>query len=747
MQAHEIKIGEIFNGSRLLEIPFYQRSYVWKEENWDRFLKDMQFVSESGKQYFLGQIILKPGPQPMTWEHFDDQKYVVDGQQRLTTLLLFFKVLCLKNNEDNKFHFDFFLEDDVIPLRHSKIDQAAFNKALLFDKAEKIENPEPKSQILNAFNYFMDNLNQKDYDRSKIRKCIQLVCIDLDKDDDEQQIFNVINSSGVDLTTADLLKNYFYHRDNFDDFNNEWVPVFEKDDDTKAYWDQKIVTGRIRRSMIDIFFASFFQILIQEKKFNVKAEDKLDYDRVDTLASSYEKFIANYCHNDKRVVLNEMSDYARVFKNTFRPECIAMRMPQQSGIGRINVLIFGVGLTTIIPYVLYIEKNVAEESERNKIYSILESYFMRRMVVQSTTKNYNRFSSSLINNEIKTADDLMNRLLQSHEATTYIPTDSDLENGFRTSRLINSQAASILYFIEASLQPNTAAMILLGLKNYSLEHMMPKKWRNHWPACASEEEARNRDVKLLTLGNLAIIPGALNTSIRDSDWRTKKNGNGDEKPGLIKCASGLITIQDALQKDDWNENEIDARAEWLYSKAKEIWNLNLPDDYEGLKGTYISHNSSEGSSSPTYNIDSSDIHALEKIIGKNLKKAYKQTYFTEDGKNAYHLRISKKYPRGSTYQYWYRFEPKFDGVVDQCDNSYSVYYLANDNKVVILHSQDIMQRLQNFNSTPNDEGNPKYYHIFLRYAGNGKFILLQRDPVEDIDVSKYTFDLPEKHGE
>ncbi len=161
MQAHEIKIGEIFNKSRLLEIPFYQRSYVWKEENWDRFLKDMQFVSASGKQYFLGQIILKPGPQPKTWEHFDDQKYVVDGQQRLTTLLLFFKVLGLKNNEDNRFHLDFFLEDDVIPLRHSKIDQAAFDKALLYTKAEKIDNPDPESQILKAFNYFMDNLNKK----------------------------------------------------------------------------------------------------------------------------------------------------------------------------------------------------------------------------------------------------------------------------------------------------------------------------------------------------------------------------------------------------------------------------------------------------------------------------------------------------------------------------------------------------------------------------------------------------------
>ncbi len=45
MHAGEILVSGIFNRSRLLEIPFYQRSYVWKQDNWDRFLKDMQFIT------------------------------------------------------------------------------------------------------------------------------------------------------------------------------------------------------------------------------------------------------------------------------------------------------------------------------------------------------------------------------------------------------------------------------------------------------------------------------------------------------------------------------------------------------------------------------------------------------------------------------------------------------------------------------------------------------------------------------
>ena len=101
---------------------------------------------------------------------------------------------------------------------------------------------------------------------------------------------------------------------------------------------------------------------------------------------------------------------------------------------------------------------------------------------------------------------------------------------------------------------------------------MPKKWRNHWPACASEDDAKKRDSLLLTLGNLAIIPQALNASIRDAAWPVKKSGKAS-KPGLTLCASGLYTLHDALNKDEWNEAEINFRASWLFEYAKNIWAL------------------------------------------------------------------------------------------------------------------------------------------------------------------------------
>lgn len=301
---------------------------------------------------------------------------------------------------------------------------------------------------------------------------------------------------------------------------------------------------------------------------------------------------------------------------------------------------------------------------------------------------------------------------------------------------------SILYFIESYLQPANFAMMMLGIKNYSLEHLMPKKWRNHWTSCATDEEARERDIKLLTLGNLAIIPQALNASIRDGDWSTKKVGKGEDKPGLQKCAAGLITMHDVLEKDVWNEETIDDRAEWLYKNAKSIWHINLPSDYEGLKGSSITKSEAEKDDSvPNNNLADDDIHQFEKVIGKSLKKLKKQTYVTNDGKDIYHLRISKKYNRGSNYQYWYRFEPKSDGPENGYENTYSAFFLADDAKVTIIPSELIMQNFSNLGSTPSSDGKPKYYHIFIRSVGDGKFSLILREPASDVDVTKYTYKL------
>ena len=573
MDAHKALITNIFNNSTLVEVPFFQRSYVWKEDLWARLLEDMEFVVKTKKPHFLGSIILKEGRKPKQGENFADCRTIVDGQQRLTTFLIFMKVLCLKLKQTALFDCQFRIMGQMIALRHGRNDIRAFEKIMSLDKAEKIDNPEPTSRIIGAFNYFVEHIDESKLDIMTIFVNTQFVRIDLDADEDEQQIFDTINSLGVNLTTSELLKNYFFNRETVGEYDKKWADVFEKDADTKIYWDKEIETGRIKRAVIDIFFDSYFQLFIQDKKYNISNEDKLMYSRVDRLAQSYQHFINTYCDGNKNIVLDQMKDYAECFRSNLKPDQCEMSIPKEKSIERINVVIFGLKNTTMIPYILYIAKNVQDKTELDKMYGILESYIMRRVVVHASTKNYNNLFTSLILNKVLDSQTLISRLKGNGDATTYCPDDSELKIGFESSKLVNLQSKGIIYLIESKIRPDNSSTALLGFNNYSLEHLMPKKWRNNWGTCASEDEEKKRDSILLTLGNLAIIPQALNASIRDAAWNVKKIGKGQNKPGLLLCASGLCTLHNVLQKNIWDESEIENRADWLLIQAKNIWKI------------------------------------------------------------------------------------------------------------------------------------------------------------------------------
>ena len=572
MDAHKALITNIFNNSTLVEVPFFQRSYVWKEDLWSRLLEDMEYVVKTRKPHFLGSIILKEGRKPAVGENFSACKTVVDGQQRLTTFLIFLKVLCMKLNQTVMFDYQFRIMGQSIALRHGKNDVDAFEKVMATEKPEKIDNPAPESRIIEAFNYFVEHIDETKLDIMTLLMNTQFVQIDLDSDEDEQQIFDTINSLGVNLTTSELLKNYFFSRETVSDYEARWESVFEKDDETRSYWETEIETGRVRRAMIDIFFDSYFQIFVQDRRYSISNEDKIMYARVDKLALSYQHFINTYCGGNKNVVLGPMKDYATCFMQTFRPDYCTRNTPAAFGIERLNVVIFGLKTSTLIPYVLYVAKNVFDEEERNRMYGILESYIMRRMVVHTSTKNYNNLFTSLILNTVLDADALLTRLKSGNDATTYIPDDEELKSGFEKSKLVNLQSRGIIYLIESRERPDQSSTALLGFDNYSLEHLMPKKWRNNWPACATEDESRKRDSVLLTLGNLAIIPQSLNAAIRDANWTIKKAGKG-KRPGLDICAAGLITMYDVLQKEDWTEEDIYNRALILYNQAAMLWKL------------------------------------------------------------------------------------------------------------------------------------------------------------------------------
>lgn len=565
MEAGKRTIREVFNRGRNLEIPFFQRNYVWDEKEWERFLDDMIHISATKRPYFLGSVILKQQPTP---SNSDEKRTVIDGQQRLTTLNIFFKVLCLK--EDSLSDFQQVFKKQKKPheniLIHNRHDLASFNKILNLESLDEIPVID---QITKAYNFFkskIDSTLQQDLDIYDLLDNIVFVGIDLSYDDNEQLIFDTINSLGVRLTTAELLKNYLFNSETIQDYVDYWQPIFEKDKDTIEYWDTELHTNK--RTFSDIFLFSYLQIKSNQTNLSISTFDKSDFFKVEDLFQSYKTYNDKYLKNtlQSKESLEEIKAYAEIFKKNFNYESLNDTTPSESSISRIQTIIFALDTTTLIPYILFILKNVTDITDQNELFGIIESYLIRRIITKESTKTYSKLFIELIEKNILNTSSFITHM-KKVDSTHKFPNDEDLLQGFKNSSLINKQALGIIYLLETAQHSSKSSTALLNIKEYTLEHLMPKKWETNWGA------AQNYDIRnqvILNLGNLAILTHSLNSSIKNANWDIKKVGNKKSK-GLNEYAQGLKTLTPYLALTSWDEEAINQRADDLYNLALQTW--------------------------------------------------------------------------------------------------------------------------------------------------------------------------------
>lgn len=599
MEATKQQIASIFNGHRVLEVPFYQRSYVWKIEQWQRFLEDMEFITHCNQDYFLGSVILK---QQMTdMGESNDHRTIIDGQQRFTTLALFAKSLCLKTNDIDTFNQHFTVRNKKkgtksLALIHSLNDRTDFEKILALEEDIPIEDAH--SNILNCYNFFQENINVDKLDIDTLMAHIVFIAIELQQQDDEQVIFDTINSLGVRLTTAELLKNYFFteaHREEYEQF---WMPIFEKDRDVINYWDSTVSAGRMRRSNIDAFFAAYLNIKIHDPKIGVDAEHKAIYRRADSIFSNYKDLINTY-RLVKKDLLWEIMEYAEIYKSNINPDIDSVELPGKPCVERINFLISVMDNSTMLPYVLYVLRNVRSASERNLIFGYLESYIVRRQLCKSENNSYSDlFSENLVGNQILTLEALKDYIENKGEIQALsLPNDDRIRESLLDTDHPNKRGLAILFLMETRLRSGRPhATKLYPFEEYSLEHLMPKKYGKNWPLIDGYDEDA-RKFLINTLGNMAILPQRLNSSISNAKWKVKKEGNKKQN-GIAYYASDLVTLKNVIKKKDWNETTIIERAEWLAEVAVRIWPSYLPGQEDevvdfDIEDTEIAHGSDE----------------------------------------------------------------------------------------------------------------------------------------------------------
>ncbi len=594
MEANKQQIANIFNGHRILEVPFYQRSYVWQKEQWQRFLEDMAYISHCKQDYFLGSVILK---QQMTDVAVNDHRTIIDGQQRFTTLALFAKSLCLKTDDMETFDRHFTVRNKEkktrsLALLHSINDRADFEKVIRLDEDMPIESPQ--SNILKCYNYFQKNIDPEKYDIDVLMAHIVFIGINLQQEDDEQVIFDTINSLGMRLTTAELLKNYFFTEATREEYEELWMPIFEKDRNVSEYWDTIVTAGRIKRSNIDAFFTAFLNIKIQDPKIDVDAEHRAMYRRADAVFSNYKNLIGTY-HIDRKDVLWEIMQYADIYRQNFNPAITETELPGKPCIERINFIITVLDCSTMLPYILYILRNVSDIKERNLMFGYLETYIVRRQICKSDNNSFSDlFTESLIHNQVLTLETLKDYIENRGDRTALsMPTDKHVRESLHEIEHPNKRALAILYLMETRLRSDRPfATKLFPFEEYSLEHLMPKKYEKNWPLTDGYDEDQRKSM-INTLGNMAMLPQRLNSSVSNAAWTTKKEGNSKQN-GLSHYASDLVTLKDVIKHDKWDEDAISERAEWLADIALKIWPSYLPgqeeaesDDMESedLRGT------------------------------------------------------------------------------------------------------------------------------------------------------------------
>lgn len=524
----------------------------------------MEHVSEVQRQYFLGSIILKQ-QKTSSNAQIGDVRTIIDGQQRLTTLMIFFKVYLLLTEQSSLFNRNFILFDGSLSIRHSHNDVRDFERII---KLESLEDLDGDGRLIFAYNYFRENINVEKLDYYAIINNILLVTIDLNNDEDEQQIFDTINSLGVRLTTAELLKNYFYDCEDLDFFNSTWKQVFEKDEVCKKYWETDITTGRLRRNNLEAFLNAYLQIKIQDPNLNLTASTKKIFRKTDSLFNNYKTLMLD-CKLDKKVVVEELVEYAKVYKSNFELNIAQQKLSNIASMSRMNYLIFVLDGTTLIPYVLYLLFNVANDCERNSMFDYLEAYIMRRIICKTSNNNYtDLFTEHLIGKGIKDVVSLKEYIeKKDSELALAMPHNGRVLNAFLETDFTNKRALGVLYLMESKMRKDSYhSTQLLPYSSYSLEHLMPTKWKRNWELPSdSDEEERDRAVK--SIGNMAMITQPLNATIKNACWFEKK------QKGLLKYASDLETLHGVLSLDVWNESQIRLRAKYLAGKANEIWSI------------------------------------------------------------------------------------------------------------------------------------------------------------------------------
>lgn len=218
MKGSECKFVKYMEGSdKRFVIPVYQRNYDWKMENCKQLFDDLvKIIRGHRKSHFFGSLVSVYNP-----DGHNEEFLVIDGQQRLTTVSLLFlamynlmdkgiivpQTVNLKQRLYEEYLVDKWQPEDTrIKLKPVKNDQRAFGK-LFSDPSEHIR----ESNLTVNYDYFYNRIQKQEITIDELYDaicCLEIINIRLDMEDNPQLIFESLNSTGLDLSEGDKIRNF-----------------------------------------------------------------------------------------------------------------------------------------------------------------------------------------------------------------------------------------------------------------------------------------------------------------------------------------------------------------------------------------------------------------------------------------------------------------------------------------------------------------------------------------------------------
>ncbi len=572
MQASDKSLVEIIQGPKQFLIPIFQRTYNWKEIHCALLYKDIISPRQAG--HFIGSIVLISNLETTAsipkWQ-------VIDGQQRLTTITLLIIALLKRANElgmesvsatsldaiEEYFLTNRFGDGDMhYKLLLTKRDKSSLRA--LVDK--KYDSEDVSDNMKRNFDYFCDQFIDKEsiettYQGLQTLKVVE-VLLQINQDD-PQAIFESLNSTGVDLSQADLIRNYVLMNQPQDIqtelYENTWFPMEQ-------------------------LFGGFY-----EKKFDRFAQDFLTLaTKSNTLVRAVDVYVLfkqwfSEQINDKPIdeILNNIHNQVRFYTN--------YSLLQESDNELKNAFsdlkrLIDVATPVIIRLYQLHETDKLSKNDFIKSVRLLESYILRRSVCGMQTRSYGNLFASLAQKitEEKPLESLSVAIARFSKNSRF-PNDAEFIESLKNNDLYESaNCRLILERIENDSKEK------IDTTKFSIEHIMPQNenLRKEWKDMLGDDWQLVHQTWLHRLGNLTLT--GYNSEYSDKDYQTKKtiNGGFDESP--------LRLNRDMRESKVWTENEMIARAERLANQSIELWPLlkissKLISEYALDERKHLSH--------------------------------------------------------------------------------------------------------------------------------------------------------------